>query len=61
LELTVADPASNHGISDQILYVSKQTHWPIRQIMYSGSQIVLDESVNDLKTNVGLSKRDFPF
>jgi outer membrane lipoprotein-sorting protein len=61
LELSVADPASNHGITDQILYLSKETHWPIRQIMYSGSQIVLDESVNDLKTNVGLTKSDFPF
>ncbi len=61
LELDVADPASNHDISDQILYFSKDTHWPIRQIMYSGSQIVLDESVNDLKTNVGLTKSDFPF
>ena len=61
LELNVADPASNHDITDQILYVSKETHWPIRQIMYSGSQIVLDESVDDLKTNVGLTKSDFPF
>lgn len=61
VELKVADPASNHDISDQILYLSKKTHWPIRQIMYSGSQIVLDESINDLKTNVGLTQGDFPF
>jgi outer membrane lipoprotein-sorting protein len=61
VELKVADPASNHDVSDQILYLSKETHWPIRQIMYSGSQIVLDESVNDLKTNVGLTQSDFPF
>jgi outer membrane lipoprotein-sorting protein len=61
LELNVADPASNHDITDQILWVSKETHWPIRQIMYSGPQIVLDESVDNLKTNVGLTKTDFPF
>lgn len=61
LDLRVADPSSNHGISEQILYLSKSTHWPIRQVMYSGSQIVLDESVNDLKINVGLVKSDFPF
>jgi hypothetical protein len=61
LELNVAEPASNHGISDQIVYLSKDTHWPIRQIMYSGTQIVLDESVDGLKTNVGLTKSDFPF
>jgi outer membrane lipoprotein-sorting protein len=61
LDLKVADPASNHDITEQILYLSKQTHWPIRQIMYSGSQVVLDESVNDIKTNVGLTQSDFPF
>ncbi len=61
LDLKVADPSSNHGITEQILYLSKSTHWPIRQVMYSGSQIVLDESVNDLKINVGLVKSDFPF
>jgi outer membrane lipoprotein-sorting protein len=61
IELKVADPASNNGISDQILYVSKETHWPVRQIMYAGSQIVLDENVTDLKTNVGLTQSDFPF
>jgi outer membrane lipoprotein-sorting protein len=61
IELKVADPASNNGVSDQILYVSKETHWPVRQIMYAGSQIVLDENVTDLKTNVGLTQADFPF
>lgn len=61
VELKVSDPASNHDVSDQILYLSKETHWPIRQIMYSGSQIVLDESINGLKTNVGLKPGDFPF
>ncbi len=61
LELKVADPASNHGISEQIMYFNKETHWPIRQIMYDGSQIVLDETIADLKTNVGLKQSDFPF
>ncbi|MFZ1018822.1 MAG: hypothetical protein WAN39_13230 [Candidatus Cybelea sp.] len=61
LELKPSDPSSNYGITDQILYLSKETHWPIRQILYSGSQIVLDENVTDLKTNVGLTEKDFPF
>jgi hypothetical protein len=61
LDLKVADPALNHGITEQIVYFSRSTHWPIRQIMYSGSQIVLDESVNDLKTNVDLTPSDFPY
>ena len=61
LQLDVADPASNHGVSEQILYLSKDSHWPVRQIMYSGSQLVLDESVNELKVDVGLKQSDFPF
>ena len=61
LDLKVADPASNYDVSEQILYLSKETHWPVRQIMYSGSQIALDESVTDLKTNTGLTQSDFPF
>jgi outer membrane lipoprotein-sorting protein len=61
LDLKVADPAANDGVTEQILYLSKETHWPIRQVMYSGSQIVLDETVSDLKTNVGLTQADFPF
>ncbi len=61
LDLKVTDPGSNGDISEEILYLSKETHWPIRQVMYSGSQIVLDETVNDLKTNVGLTQSDFPF
>jgi len=61
LDLKVADPGSNHGITEQIVYLSQETHWPMRQIMYSGSQIVLDESVNDLRLNVGLTQSDFPF
>jgi outer membrane lipoprotein-sorting protein len=61
LELKVADPASNDGVTDQVLYLSKETHWPVRQILFQGSQIVLDENVTDLKTNVGLKESDFPF
>jgi hypothetical protein len=61
VDLHVADPSANHGITEQIVYLSRTTHWPIRQIMYSGSQTVLYDSVNDLKLNVGLAQNDFPF
>jgi len=61
LDLKVADPSSNHGITEQIAYFSRATHWPVRQIMYSGPQIVVDESLSDVKINVGLTKSDFPF
>jgi outer membrane lipoprotein-sorting protein len=61
LDLKVADPSSDHNVTEQIVYLSKATHWPIRQIMYSGSEVVLDESVEDLKLDVGLTRSDFPF
>jgi outer membrane lipoprotein-sorting protein len=61
LDLKVADPSSNNGATEMILYLSKETHWPIRQVIYVGPQIALDESVADLKTNTGLTQADFPF
>lgn len=61
LDLKVTDPSSDGGVTEQILYLSKETHWPVRQIMYEGSQIVVDETVSDLKTNTGLTQADFPF
>ncbi|HEY1655109.1 MAG TPA: hypothetical protein VGF86_08365 [Candidatus Tumulicola sp.] len=61
VDLKVTNPTSNDGISEQILYLSQDTHWPIRQILYAGDQIVLDESLSDLKTNTGLTEADFPF
>ena len=61
LDLKVTDPSSDGGVTEQILYLSKETHWPVRQIMYDGSQIVVDETVSDLKTNTGLTQADFPF
>lgn len=61
LDLKVADPSTNDGITEQILYLSQETHWPIRQILYEGSNIILDQTISDLKTNVGLTQKDFPF
>jgi hypothetical protein len=61
LDLKVADPASDNGVTEEILYLSKATHWPVLQIQYAGSQTVLYETISDLKTNVGLTQADFPF
>jgi outer membrane lipoprotein-sorting protein len=61
LELDVTDPASNHGISKQILYLSKATHFPVRQLLYAGDTLVLDQTFYDVHTNVGLTQSDFPF
>jgi outer membrane lipoprotein-sorting protein len=59
LDLKVTDPSKNDGISEQKLYLSQETHFPVRQILYSGNQIVLDQSITDLKTNAGLTQKDF--
>lgn len=61
LDLKVSDASANDGVTEQILYLSKQTHWPVRQILYAGNQIVLDETITDMKTNTGLTQADFPF
>ncbi|HEY8297564.1 MAG TPA: hypothetical protein VIG32_06035 [Candidatus Baltobacteraceae bacterium] len=59
--LNVADPAAVGGVTRMVLDLSKATHMPVRQIRYQGDQIVADEIWSELKTNVGLSERDFPF
>ncbi|HEY9084659.1 MAG TPA: hypothetical protein VIN40_01755 [Candidatus Tyrphobacter sp.] len=61
LELDVTDPASNHGITKQVLYLSKASHFPIRQLLYVGDAVVLDQTYSDIRTNVGLTQNDFPF
>jgi outer membrane lipoprotein-sorting protein len=61
IDLKVANPSANSGISEQILYFSQASHWPVRQVLYSGNTIVLDQIIDDLKTNVGLTQSDFPF
>lgn len=61
LDLKVSDPSANNGISEQKLYLSQETHMPLRQILYEGSNPVLDQSFVSLKTNVGLNQSDFPF
>ncbi|MEO7202920.1 MAG: hypothetical protein ABI431_08625 [Candidatus Tumulicola sp.] len=61
IDLKVANPSANGGVTEQILYFSQATHWPVRQILYQGSQIVLDQSIDNLKTNNGFTQNDFPF
>jgi outer membrane lipoprotein-sorting protein len=61
LDLKVADPASNGGISEQKIWLSQQTHWPLRQIYYAGTTVVLDQSFTDYNLNANLTQNDFPF
>lgn len=61
LDLKIADPASYDGVTESILYLDAATHWPVRQIVYEGSQIVMDQQFSGIRTNVGLKPGDFPF
>ncbi|MGB6984518.1 MAG: hypothetical protein WBD74_00935 [Candidatus Aquilonibacter sp.] len=61
LVLKVADPASNGGVSEQRLYLSQATHWPLRQTLYAGTTVVLDQSFTDYNLNANLTQNDFPF
>jgi outer membrane lipoprotein-sorting protein len=61
IDLKIADPAANGGITRATMYLSKETHFPVRQVRYEGDKIMADTSFSELKTNVGLSDNDFPF
>jgi outer membrane lipoprotein-sorting protein len=61
VELKIADPAANDGLTRAVIYLSKTTHFPVKQIRYEGDKEVANESFTDLKTNVGLADSDFPF
>lgn len=61
LQLKVADPASNDGISLMKIYLSQQSHFPLRQILYEGDKVVLDQSFTDWNLNANLQQSDFPF
>jgi outer membrane lipoprotein-sorting protein len=61
LDLKVADAASNGGVSEQKIWLSQASHWPLRQIFYAGTTVVLDQSFTDYNLNAGLTQNDFPF
>ncbi|MBV8147511.1 MAG: hypothetical protein JO092_00305 [Candidatus Eremiobacteraeota bacterium] len=61
LTLKVADPASNDNVSLQKIYLSQQTHFPVRELLYEGDKVVLDQSFTDWNLSANLSQNDFPF
>jgi outer membrane lipoprotein-sorting protein len=62
IDLKVADPSQEGGVTRMTMYLNKETHFPVRQVRYAGDDtIVADETFLDLKTNVGLADSDFPF
>jgi hypothetical protein len=61
VDLKIANPAPPNNISEMVIYFSRDTHFPVREISYQGSTIVVDQSVTNFKTNAGLTQADFPF
>lgn len=61
LDLKVADPSANRGISEQKIYLSQETHFPLREMLYAGDQVVLDQSFTDYNLSANLTQNDFPF
>ncbi len=61
LDNKVTDPASNGGITEMIMYLNHDTHWPVRQILYNGTVPAVDQNFSDFKVNQGLKPSDFPF
>jgi hypothetical protein len=61
LVLKLSNPASFDGVTEMRLYLSQDTHFPVRQIFYQGEQIVLDQSFYDYNLNANLTQNDFPF
>ena len=59
IDLKVADPGANDGVTRMQLFLNKQTHFPVRQIRWEGDKNVADETFVDLKTNVGLTSSNF--
>jgi outer membrane lipoprotein-sorting protein len=59
VELKVANPSANGGISRMTIYFSQATHWPLRNIYYVGDKPILDQSFLNVKTNTGLKQSDF--
>ncbi|MDP9111363.1 MAG: hypothetical protein M3M96_07005 [Candidatus Eremiobacteraeota bacterium] len=61
IELQLANPSAYDGVTRMDMYLSKATHMPLRQVRYSGNQVVAQETFTELKVNTGLTQRDFPY
>ncbi len=61
VQLELADPARYGGVTRMAIDLSKTTHFPVRQMRFSGDKVVAEETFSDVKTNVGLRDSDFPF
>ncbi|MGH7659840.1 MAG: LolA family protein [Vulcanimicrobiaceae bacterium] len=59
IAMKIADPASNDGVTRDVLYLSRATHLPVRRVRYAGDAIVKQEDFVNVKINPGLKASDF--
>jgi hypothetical protein len=59
LALKIADPATNGGVSKEVLFLSRVTHLPIERERFVGETSVKTEIFTDLSINPGLRDKDF--
>ncbi len=59
VELKIAAPGPEPGMTRAVIYFSKATHLPLVQIRWAGDKIISQETWTDLHTNVGLKDSDF--
>ena len=52
-----AQPTAD-GVTRSTLFLSDESHLPVRRETYAGSTLVVNEEYSDLKTNVGLKPED---
>lgn len=56
--LAINEPASNNGVSKDVLDLDNSTHLPARREQYVGSALVKSETFKDVKLNPGLKPSD---
>ncbi len=59
VELKIAEPSPEPGMTRAAIYFSKATHLPLAQIRWAGDKIISQETWTDLQTNTGLKDSDF--
>ena len=57
--LVLADPATNHNVSKEVVFFAKSSHLPVRRERYEGERLVKDEKWTSVKLNVGLTDANF--
>jgi outer membrane lipoprotein-sorting protein len=59
ITLNVADPNANQRISREVVYLSRETHLPVKRERFEGDVLVKSQFFSNLKLNLNLTDQDF--